>query len=110
MKRYEKMTKEDIVKMIFECADGLYGHNAPVAECIRTLGNGLMEEVEMRPRFTLIHTKEDMHDAFKNFETMCGMKKMCEDCKYNCSLGSSADCFYAYLLDEVEVVSDAVRS
>ena len=104
MKRYEKMTKEDIVKMIFECADGLsdYGET-PVAECIRTLGNSLMEEVEMRPRFTLIHTEEDMRDALKNFKTMCRMKTECKDCKYAGINESLAECFCAYLLEDIEI-------
>lgn len=118
MKRYERMTKEEIIDFVclgnWTCdrcgVKKEYCDRSESGKCNEIVRNWLNDEVTIKkvPRFILIKTQEDLERAFQEFDYHC-RKIKCTDCKYsNYSNGMATttnwhSCYQRYLAEEVEV-------
>ena len=104
MKRYEKMNKEELVKLISfnaDCEICPLHTNGETCEfdgvsCDNTVRNYLNEEIT--PRIAKINTAEELEKTYKNFCEYC-KEKICDECKYG-STTETISCFVKYLEDE----------
>lgn len=76
MKRYEKMTKEEIMKFISVCAD-CKDCVVPNEECKKHIHccinkiHYLNEETKLVPRIKKINSVEELEEAYNNFVVNC---------------------------------------
>jgi len=109
MKRYEKMSKEEIIDAFsysFGDCDKCQYHKICNGKgyCSESAKEWLKEEIEIKPRIATINTVEDVNKALKGFYKICNSKS-CDKCSYSGSsmYGSIITCFTKYLCEEVEV-------
>ena len=109
MKRCERMSKEDIVNLVFDSGC----NNCPVKnrcgseyyadmDCNTIIKEWLNEEITLKPRFTTIKTSEEMAECVRHFwEAICCGE--CDTCKYKPINADYDDCIVRYLCEEIEV-------
>lgn len=90
MKRYEKMSKEDIMKQ-YDCyingcsnciVNKIHGINHECNDCIIEINNTLNEEIEVIPRAWTFNTAEEAQEALQNYKRENCTKTPCSTCKY----------------------------
>ena len=102
MKRYEKMSKEEIIDLFAQienfCDDCLFEKECPLSQdsCYKMHRNYLYKE--LTPRVANIHTLEEMKKEKANFENVC-RSHWCADCQYK---DNDDDCFLVYLYEVEE--------
>lgn len=107
MRRYEKMTKEEIIKFFDcdnkECADCPASKQGTiVSDCAIEY---LTEEIEMKPRWQTAKTQEDFDKFISEFYKVCESNSSehfgCTKCRLRGS--TITRCYHAYLSELVEV-------
>ena len=117
MKRYEKMSNEDIVNLLLnpkeQCA------KCPVpesecfsldeSECVVNIVRVLKENVEIKPRIATVNTVDELIAMSQEHKANCDehcKHHMCSDCKYHVNEEEKfSGCFCKYLAEEIEVNS-----
>ena len=106
MKRYEQMTKEEIVELVTKCG------RRPCAECpakcsfmenkdeLDGITHYLTAEIQMIPRWQTIKTQEDIEAIQAAFRKMCDSQG-CESCKYFEKYVGVGGCVFNYLYELV---------
>ena len=106
MKRYEKMSKEEILNFVKGCLSRscrecpAQAHfNEPYCSV-----EYLMDEIQMIPRWKTVKTQEDLNRIFEEFRVNCCLKYPCDcaGCTYDNDTGIP-DCFYRNLSELIEV-------
>lgn len=110
MKRYEKMTKEDIIATFDNLTDcricQFHGVNCPMGEdesCIKAMVNWLTEIDN--PRIANINSKSELLKAKKKFDKLCHSGISCEKCNYRTEdkyIDDYTGCFINYLAESEE--------
>lgn len=102
MKRYELMSKEEIMLVLNGWRGGC--DHCPMAgdeymchnnTCLEDAVEYLNEELDLVPRVALINTKEELLEAIKQCREICN-ETTCDDCP------GIIHCFVSYLAEEVE--------
>lgn len=115
MKRYEKMSKEemvDFIRGIKKCSDCPLGNTVGNGFCqklpdwcLQTVGAYLNEEIELVTRVETINTKEELVEAKNELDKHCkerfGTIDGCRKCEYY-NEDELQGCFINYLAEEVE--------
>lgn len=104
MKRYEKMNKEELFKLIgynIDCEvcplNGTEGcDETDGIPCMDAIHNYLNEEIT--PRIAKIHTAEELEEACRSFRKYCSNND-CHTCKYHDRV-EAIECFADYLSEE----------
>ena len=102
MKRYEKMSKEEIIDLFAQmenfCDACRFEKECPTCQdsCYKMHRDYLYKE--LTPRVTNIHTLEEMKKEKENFENVC-RSRWCADCPYK---DTDDDCFLVYLYEVEE--------
>lgn len=110
MKRYERMTKEDIISAYNSVyCDKCLAKNwcngiKRKFTCRETLTEWLNHEIEIKKvhRYELIKSPEDVSKAYSEFDAFCYGGKRCESCKF-VYFNNRTRCFVQYLNEEIEV-------
>ena len=102
MKRYEKLTKEEIIALTLErdCTKCQTAEQCDVMSemsCAEVLHEYLMAECP--PRLENVNNKADLEKAVEGFRGYCKERK-CNECEYHME-ADMLDCFKIYLLEEV---------
>lgn len=109
MKRYERMTKEDIISLFgCPCEDcPLYKSRCGTKPCETLKKEWLKEEIKTKKvhRYDLIKSPEDIDRIHKEMYSACAKNgNMCKECAYyDKNDYSSASCFRNFLKEEIEV-------
>lgn len=107
MKRYERMTKEEIVEFAGNChtrgcegcpaldVDGLFG------TCMKKY---LEQEIQMVPRYSTIKSDEDMEKVVEGYKSFCDSRNECGNCKIYAKRNDAMTymCFVEYLKEQIE--------
>lgn len=105
MKRYERMSKEDIISLFgCPCEDcPLYKSRCGSKPCETLKKEWLKEEIKTKKvcRFTLLKTAEDVDKALKELSNHCDEQEGCSSC--NLGNGDIDICLANYLKEEIEV-------
>lgn len=112
MKRYEKMSKEEINNAYCSCATSQCSNCVANKYCNDTLGrltcveriyDWLQKETKKVPRYEFIKTQEDLDRLRNEFVSICE-KQLCSGCKYSSSHSvGNVGCFAAWLKEGIEV-------
>lgn len=110
MKRYERMSKEDIMsvyKTTDHCCgcklqDSSYCKNRTTG-CCEIMTDYLNEEIKVVPRWQTIKSDEDCQRIWEEHSDWCANHK-CDRCVYRSSQGP---CFVNYLIGKIEVEETA---
>ena len=112
-KRYEIMTKEQMLKFVEECqvrfcnecpAYGGYNGTSYIECCVAYLKAEVSKaEVTMKKRWQIIKSDKDLMRMREEFWDFC-RGKHCRECKFG-EIKISEDCFVKYLCQEIEVTS-----
>lgn len=112
MKRYERMTKEEIIEKYKACCG--YCRECPLYEiktaeckysgcdCTEAMADYLNEEIKLKTvsRWQTIKSDEDLWKMRQDFHGMCNGTR-CDDCSYvGCG---KVGCFINYLFEKIEV-------
>lgn len=108
MKRYERMTKENIIdlfKGIDDCCTCMFSNSKNECtlrdkDCCEGIRDYLNEEIKLKTvsRWQAIKSDEDLKKMGAEFNIMCS-KESCDTCEYN----NERICFVGYLLEKIEV-------
>ena len=104
MKRFEKMSKEEIMEFITKC-NTCDCKNCPGANRGTRMGcliNYLNAKVTLKKRWQTITSNEDVVRLHSEFESFCGNRISCVGCPYK-GESSDSDCYDSFLCEEVEV-------
>lgn len=93
MKKYEKMSKDEIVSCL--------GFYAITGKAVKDIYNEFMKEIEEVPRWKTIQSEDDLRRIFSEFHKKCD-GRLCRDCEFNPS-NSTAGCLEKYLMQKVEI-------
>lgn len=111
MKRYERMTKEEILDtFLVNCPDCvLRGIKCREDTCELTKVCYLKEEIKTKivHRYELIKSPEDLEKFRSDWMFMCGNNSDCDKCKYCHAANVSLGCFCAFLNEEIEVEDES---
>lgn len=104
MKRYEMMTKEEIIEAFVTSEKasrcGQDQVNGRIAHMLMT------EDCMVKPRFKTIKNETEMMDKAKKFCEFCN-RRDCGECLYRRhNFQISAECFAMYLCEAIEVGKD----
>ena len=108
MKRYEKMTKEEIIEVsmkFVDCEDDCPAYDSCLgkADCPTVYAEYMNEEIEMIPRVYTFKTAKEAFEYKKNYFVHYDCCKInCNDCKYSCSKNDGVPCEYNWFFEEVE--------
>lgn len=118
MKRYEKMSKEEIIEVLMPqssctkcvasgelCINKVDGRKT----CAETIHFWLNEEVDTKPRILTVKVAKDVDSLIEKFKHLCHSQKYCSVCKYrpcNTTAVGPLECLKNYLKEEIEVSSD----
>ena len=118
MKRYEKMSKEEIIGFLEKARDcdscplsneerngNGYCEESGFKDCAKASFSFLTQKIDIKkvPRITTIRTKEELSEARKQFVKICRNQMFpggCQGCPY---LSDTGYCFDSFLLEEIEV-------
>lgn len=107
MKRYERMTKEEIIEAFKEtdwCDNCRFTNKSSRnVNCCDVMANYLNEEIKMKivPRWQTIKSDEDLEKMREDFCSSVCSQRPCGNCSYAARLVGA--CFANYLLEEIEV-------
>lgn len=107
MKRYEKMTKEEIMAISkgFMACEHCIVHDScdGSRDCTEMYEEYMAEEIEMIPRVYTFKTAKEAFEYKKNYFVHYDCCKInCNDCKYSCSKNDGVPCEYNWFFEEVE--------
>ena len=100
MKRYERMSKEEIIEYIRSSYTS--SENPGGITSGKLFAHYLEQEIQMVPRYTLIKNDEDMDRVTKEIGKVCD-RIGCDECRFVGTPGGILGCFAAYLKEQVEV-------
>ena len=100
MKRYERMSKEEIIEYIRSSYTS--SENPGGITSGKLFAHYLEQEIQIVPRYMLIKTDEDVDRTANAFARFCDDRD-CDNCKFCKTYGGIVACFTAYLKDLVEV-------
>lgn len=103
MKRYEKMTKKEIIDFFAtDCGMcDLSSNCARNMSCEEIKKEWLNEEIKTVPLITTINSVEKLREAAEDHKNHCRIQGECKGCDYFSDF--SRNCFARYLEQEVEV-------
>lgn len=109
MKRYERMTKEEIIE-VFDRSGGCNACRykgdctGELNSCYKQNVNYLNKEIKVKTvsRWQIIKSDEDLKKMREDFRKICNGGK-CDDCFF---VGGTVDCFVGYLNGKIEVEDD----
>lgn len=110
MKRYERMSKEEIIEFYRKTKDCKNcpfvnksgGCDSPVT-CVFALSDYLMQPIKKKVhRYELVKSPEDVDKAYSEFNAFCYVNKQCGSCKF-VHFNKRSMCFAQYLKEEIEV-------
>ena len=103
MKRYEKMSKEEIIEYFCDKIMTRFGGLTSII-LTKQANKYLNQEIEIVPRIKTINTKDDLVLAREQFEEFCN-KTDCSECPYWDEKHHylSNICFTNFLGEEVEI-------
>lgn len=106
MKRYEKLSKEEIIELSKGFIDCKY---CPMhddcngcQDCIENYEHYMNEEIETIPRAWTFKTAKEAYEAGKEFRKTHCFQKRCIDCRYSASKNNGTICELNWLYEEVE--------
>lgn len=113
-KRYERMSKEEVVEVIKKAGGACSGCAVPKKFCSRASGDlgcagivyqWLNENIKskMIHRYELIKADGDLDRIREEWYSKCGDTDDCSKCKYYARPHSTTVCFANYLKEEIEV-------
>lgn len=112
MKRFEKLTAEQVVDLFDRCRLAqLYGHECPLGkfkggEAHACEDDCLIEwlrgESEMVYRWQTLRTQEDLDRMFVEAKVICCQNNICDTCRLKNAGSKFGSCFRAYLSELVE--------
>ena len=110
MKRYEKMSKEEIVDLFVNGCSKCGAKEDCIAEnceinCRAMKKEWLNKDIETKPRWATIKSNEHLEDIQTEFNLFCN-KNNCDDCRLNnnkSEKGVWLHCYTRWLEEEVEV-------
>lgn len=116
MKRYERMSKEEINNAYYSCttsncskciANKYCNDTIERVTCVERVYDWLQKEIKMKKvhRYELIKSPEDVDKILKEHGDVCAaFDGSCRECKYNkpyyCT---SSHCFANFLKEEIEI-------
>lgn len=103
MKRYEKMTKKEIIDF-FATDCGMCDFSSTCARnmsCEEIKKEWLNEEIKTAPLITTIDSVEKLREVEKDYRKHCRSRHECIGCDYYYT-GFGTNCFARYLEQEVE--------
>lgn len=113
MKRYEKMSKEEVVEVLRKAGGACSECAVPKKFCSRSRGvlgcagivyQWLNEDIKTKRihRYELIKSPEDVDRFSFEHDKMC-KSHLCKECNLFKNDDVNADCFAEYLKEEIEV-------
>lgn len=113
-KRYERMSKEEVVEVLRKAGGACSECAVPKKFCSRSRGvlgcagivyQWLNENIETKRvhRYELIKSPEDLEKFRREWAFMCEHTTDCDKCKYGSAADVALGCFCAFLNDEIEV-------
>ena len=108
MKRYEKMSKEEIVELVVKVGK-VFCDQCPIKgdcerldrdNCSSKLALYLQEKVITKPRFVTFKSAEELMNAYIEHEKKYCYNMCCDDCKYNHA--DSRSCVLHWFCEEIE--------
>lgn len=109
MKRYETMSKEDILKFISDASERGNCSGCVIAPTCNRIGctynavKYLQQDKNMKPRIATIDSIEGLEKAFEEYRSFCD-EMYCTNCKYkHDGEYNTSDCFKRFLAEEIEV-------
>lgn len=114
MKRYEKMTKEEVMKLcLANCSECELSKNNGNTFCSDNYGHGfckdvkqewLEKEIQTKSRWELCRTDEDFINMINEARSICNSHALCKDCEFHekCD-GVYTTYVIAYGTEKVEV-------